>query len=210
MSGWRDTLQDWGLAWAGVTDREAELDGEGIRTTDGDGITEHLVAWPGGGAERVVEDVRSRPGAMTTLVADPGEGILDGAAPRGLVPVRRAVLLTAATSELETTSALPGTGGLEEAPLDRYDLVEATEHGRPVASGRVRVENGVAVIGYLKTHHPDTSPAFGEAVLAALVEEAYVHGADTLYTVVSERQVPRYTGTGWTVAAHVITFRTPA
>ena len=54
--------------------------------------------------------------------------------------------------------------------------------------------------------HPGTGPAFGQAVLAALVEEAFVHGAETLFTVVSERQVTGYADTGWTVAAHVITF----
>lgn len=208
MSGWRDTLQDWGTAWAGVRDREATLDGGGVRCVDENGVTEQLLAWPGDDAERTVQEARSHPGSMVTLVANPSDGILDGAAHRGTVPVKRAVLLTAATSELDIPSDLPENGGLEEAPLDRYDLVEATEFGRPVASGRIRVENAVAVIGSLKTHHPDTSPAFGEAVLAALAEDAYVHGADTLYTVVSERQVPGYTYSGWAVAAHLFTLRT--
>lgn len=207
MSGWRETLQDWATAWAAVRDRGATADAAGVRIVEEHESTEYILAWPGDDADRVVQDARSQPGSLVTLVADPSEGILDHAAPRGLVPVKRAVLLTAATSVLETASALPENGGLEEAPLELYDMVEATEFGRPVASGRVRVENGVAVIGSLKTHHPDTSPAFGQAVLAALVEEAYVHGADTLYTVVSERQVRGYIDTGWAIAAHVITFR---
>lgn len=206
MSGWQETLQDWGAAWAGVRDREFAADGDGLRTVDDHGTAELILAWPGEDAAGAVQEARTHPGSMMTLVADPSEGIFDRAAPRGLVPVKRAILLTAATADLETTSTLPGTGGLEEAPLERYDMVEATEFGRPVASGRVRVENGVAVIGSVKTHHPDTSTAFGQAVLAALVEEAYVHGAETLYTVVSERQVPGYTDTGWTVAAHLFTF----
>jgi len=207
VDGWRETLQDWAAAWAAVRDRETRVDGAGVRTIAGHAPAEYILGWPGDDIPRLADQVRSHPGALLTLVADQAEDLLDEAAPVGLVPVKRAVLLTASTADLETSTALPENGGLEEAPLDLYEMVEATEFGRPVASGRVRVENGVAVIGSLKTHHPDTSPAFGRAVLAALVEEAYVHGADTLFAIVSERQVSGYTGTGWTVEAHIVTFR---
>ncbi|MBM6622082.1 hypothetical protein JTF08_10720 [Micrococcaceae bacterium RIT802] len=180
-----------------------------MRTIGGHAPAEYILAWPGDDVPRLADEVRSHPGATLTLVAHQASDLLDEAAPVGLAPVKRAVLLTASTTGLETSSALPETGGLQEASLDLYDVVEATEFGRPVASGRVRVENGVAVVGSLKINHPETSPVFGRAVLAALVEEAYVHGADTLFTVVSERQVSSYTETGWATAAHIVTFRSP-
>lgn len=207
MDTWLATLQDWAAAWAAVRGRETMADGAGVRTTGGHGAAEYIQAWSGDDVPRVADQVRSRPGAMLTLVAGQEADLLDEGPPLGLVPVKRAVLLTASTAKLPTSTALPENGGLEEAPLDLYDVVEATEFGRPVASGRVRVENDVAVIGSLKTHHPDTSPDFGRAVLAALVEEAYVHGAGTLFTVVSERQVSGYTRAGWAVAAYLVTFR---
>ncbi|WP_372698755.1 hypothetical protein [Arthrobacter sp. JSM 101049] len=207
MGTWLATLQDWAAAWAAVRDRETTVDGAGVRTIGWHAPAEYILGWPGDDIPRVADQVRSHPGAMLTLVADQAEDLLDEAAPVGLVPVKRAVLLMASTAGLETSTALPENGGLEEAPMDLYEVVEATEFGRPVASGRIRVENGVAVIGSLKTHHPETGPAFGRAVLAALVEEAYVHGADTLFTIVSERQASGYTGTGWTIAAHIVTFR---
>lgn len=209
MADWLETLPNWALAWAAVRGHEASVDGAGVRTVDGLGPVEYIVGWPGDDADRMADEARSHPGAVLTLVAEDAAAVLGHAATHGLDRVKQAVLLTAPTTELETSSALPENGGLEEAPLDMYDMVEATEFGRPVASGRIRVEEGVAVIGALKTHHPETGPVFGRAVLAALVEEAYVHGAETLYTVVSERQVPGYSDTGWSIAAHLITVRAP-
>jgi hypothetical protein len=123
-----------------------------------------------------------------------------------LAPVDQAVLLTAPTAELDAVPELPEGAELAQAPLELYDLVEVSVFDHPVASGRVRIEDGIAVLGGLESQTPGAGKGFERAVLAALVDEAFVHGADTLYTILLPGQVANYTADGWTVAAHLTRF----
>jgi hypothetical protein len=208
MAHWQDTLPLWAGAWAAVRGQSSAPDGSGVVTIPAgeQARPEHVQAWPGTDADRAAETVRQHPGAVLTLVTGGAGDAQSYAAARGLVPVGRAVLLTAPTDEVNAVPALPENADLAQAPLELYDLVEISIFDHPVASGRVRIEDGLAVIGALESHPPESVPGLEPAVLAALADEAFVHGADTLYTVVGPDRVADYTGSGWTVAAHVASF----
>jgi hypothetical protein len=206
MADWQDTLPLWAAAWAAVRGQSSTPEGSGVVTAaDGeDAPPEYIVAWPGTDADRAAERVRQHPGAVLTLVTSDSGDVLSYAAARGLAPVGQAVLLTAPTEELNGAPDLPENAELAQAPLELYDLVEISVFDHPVASGRVRIEDGLAVIGSLQTEAPESAKGFEAAVLAALADEAYVHGADILYTVVSPDRVADHTGSGWTAAAQII------
>lgn len=205
MTGWLEELPLWGTAWAALRDRPSAREGSGVRiTAAGYGGDELMVGWPGFDAGQAAKAATGQPGSTLTLVAEDPATVLAFAADYHLALVKQAVLLSAPTAALETSAPLPESAGLESAPLDEYDVVQAIEFGHPVASGRIRIEDGIAVVGGLKSHRADPQSVFSRAVLAALVDEAFVHGAETLYTVVTERQAPGYTALGWTVVAHVL------
>jgi hypothetical protein len=206
MADWQDTLPLWAAAWAAVRGQSSAPEGSGVVTAAAgeDAPPEYILGWPGTDADRAAENIRQHPGAVLTLVtADSGDA-LSYAAAHGLAAVGQAVLLTAPTEDLNAAPDLPENAELAQAPLELYDLVEISVFDHPVASGRVRIEDGLAVIGSLQAEMPDAGEGFETAVLAALADEAYVHGADTLYTVVSPDQVADYAGSGWTAAAQVI------
>jgi hypothetical protein len=205
MADWQDTLPLWAAAWAAVRGQTSASEGSGVLTAAGAAAPpEYILGWPGPEADGAAETVRQRPGAVLALVTADSGAALSFAAARGLAPVGQAVLLTASTEDLNTAPALPENADLARAPLELYDLVEISVFDHPVASGRVRIEDGLAVIGSLQTEAPESTKGFEAAVLAALADEAYVHGADILYMVVSPDQVAAYTGSGWTAAAQII------
>ena len=205
MADWQETLPRWAGAWAAVRGQTSAPYGSGIRTAPaGVGAPpEYILAWPGTDADRAAETVRQHPGAVLTLVSGDSGTALDYAAAHGLALAGQAVLLTAPTDELNTVLELPENAELAQAPLELYDVVEISVFDHPVASGRVRIDGGLAVIGGMETQAPAAGESFEPAVLAALADEAFIHGADTLYTVVGPHQAAGYTGAGWTVAAHI-------
>lgn len=208
MTGWLEELPSWAIAWAALRESASVREGAGVRiTAAGDDDDELIVGWPGPDADQAAKAATGQPGSILTLVAEDRAPVLAFAADHGLEPSRQGVLLSAPTAALETSSPLPESAGLESAPLDEYDVVQAIEFGHPVASGRLRIEDGIGVIGGLKCHRADPGSVFSRAVLAALVDEAFVHGAETLYTVVTERQASGYEAVGWTVVAHVLSCR---
>lgn len=208
MSHWQDNLPAWAAAWAAVGDREATAEGGGIRAFGDGSEVEYVLGWPGAEADRAAGKAREDAAMVLSLVTDDPAGGLEYASGHQLETVKQSVLMTAATQDMDGAVPLPEGAGLSQAPLDRYDVVEIVQFGHPAASGRVCVEGDLAVIGALKTHQPDAGPDMGRAVLSALAEEAFIHGADVLYTVVPERKVPGYTATGWTSVARVISLRT--
>ncbi|WP_168709345.1 hypothetical protein [Arthrobacter sp. PAMC25564] len=211
MADWQDSLPLWAAAWAAVRGQTSAPEGSGVLTAAAGEHShpEYILAWPGTDADRAAETVRQHPGAVLTLVSGGSGDALGYAAARGLAPVGHAVLLTARTDELNAVPELPENAELAQAPLELYDLVEISVFDHPVASGRIRIEDGLAVIGGLQTHTAESGKSFEPAVLAALADEAYVHGADTLYTVLGPHQVADYTASGWTVAAHIISLGAP-
>jgi hypothetical protein len=211
MADWQDTLPLWAAAWAAVRGQSSAPEGSGIVTApDADPAPpEYIFAWPGTDADRAAETVREHPGAVLTLVTAESGDALDYAAARGLEPVDQAVLLTAPTGEMNAAPELPENAELAQAPLERYDVVEISVFDHPVAGGRIRIADGLAVIGGLQTHTPESAKSLEPAVVAALADEAYVHGADTLYTVLAPHRVADYAASGWTVAAHIVNLSAP-
>jgi len=210
MAEWQDSLPLWAAGWAAVRGQTSAPEGSGVRTAPAGehAHPEYILAWPGRDAERAAETVRQHPGSTLTLVfGEAGEALDYAAAARGLAPVARAVLLAAPTDQLNAAPLLPENAELAQAPLELYDLVEISVFDHPVASGRVRIEEGLAVIGGLQTQTPDSGKGLKQAVLAALADEAYVHGADILYTVVGPDEVEAYIASGWTAAAHIVSLR---
>lgn len=230
MAEWQETLPVWAGAWAAVRGQASERYGSGVRTAPAGAGTppEYILVWPGTDADRAAEAVRGHPGAVLTLVTaapltadsltaapvtaarmtgDPATGdrgtALDFAAAHGLAFSGQAVLLTARTDDLNTALDLPENAELARAPLELYDLVEISVFDHPVATGRIRVDGGLAVVGGLEAQASAAGMNLGAAVLAALADEAFIHGADTLYSVVGPEQAAGYAAAGWTVAAHL-------
>ncbi|GAA4053557.1 MULTISPECIES: hypothetical protein [Arthrobacter] len=206
MADWQDTFPLWAAGWAAVRGQTSTPEGAVVVTAAAaaDAPPEYIVAWPGSDADRTAETVRQQTGAVLTLVTAESGDALDYAAARGLATVGQAVLLTAPMEELNAVPELPENAELAQAPLELYDLVEISVFDHPVASGRIRIEDGLAVIGSVRTHAPESEKGLEAAVLAALTDEAYVHGAKTLYTVLRPHQVADYTASGWTVAAQIV------
>jgi hypothetical protein len=182
MADWQDTLPLWAAAWAAVRGQSSAPEGSGVVTAGAHSDPEYILAWPGTDADRAAETVRQRPGAVLTLVTTDSGAALGYAATLGLAPVGEAVLLTAPTEDLNAAPAMPENTELAQAPLELYDLVEISVFDHPVASGRVSIEDSLAVIGSLQAEVTETGKGFEAAVLAALADEAYarrghfVHG----------------------------------
>lgn len=206
MAGWQDTLPLWAAAWAAVRGRTSAPEGSGVVTAPAGEYAprEYVFAWPGSDADRAAEILGQHPGAVLTLVTVEQWDPSSFAVAHGLTPVEHAVLLTVPTEELNAAPDMTENAELARAPLELYDVVEVSVFDHPVASGRIRVADGLAVIGSLQTDSPESGKGFEPAVLAALADEAYVHGADTIYTVLNPHDVEPYTASGWTVAAHIV------
>jgi hypothetical protein len=213
MADWQDTLPLWAGAWAAVRGQSSAAEGLGIviAPSGEHAHPEYVLAWPGADAERAAAAVLEHPGAVLTLVTgEPGDELVDYAAARGLAAAGHAVLLTAATDQLNAAPDLPENAELAQAPLELYDFVEISVFDHPVASGRIRIADGLAVIGGLQAQAPGSGDTLEPAVLAALADEAYVHGAATLYTIVPPDRAADYIASGWTQAARIVSLSAPA
>lgn len=116
-----------------------------------------------------------------------------------------ATILAIATGEVPQPPKLPEGGGISEAPLGEYDVVELTIWGRPAAQGRIAFGDGVAAIGGFGFTADDADGSLGAAVVSALAEEAFLEGAEWLVTLVEgdPASVPAYLAQGWSEAAKV-------
>jgi hypothetical protein len=211
MADWQDTLPGWAAGWLAVHGRTSELEGRGVvAVPDGDHPwAEHILAWPGSGVDDAGVMVFHDPGTLLTLATTESGKVRDYAVARGLAGVGEATLLTARTDDLETVPALPADAQLAAAPMELYDVVEISVFDHPVASGRISIQDGLAVIGVVHADSPDDA-GLRAAVVAALADEAGVHGAGTLYTVVDPQRVAGYTASGWTATAALLSFGAPS
>jgi hypothetical protein len=206
MADWQDTLPLWASAWAAVRGQTSAPEGSGvvIAPVGEHAPREYIYSWPGPDADRAAEILRQHPGAVLTLVTGEPWDALSYAAAHDLTPVGHAALLTAPTEELNAAPDMPENAELAQAPMELYDVVEISVFDHPVASGRIRIQDGLAVIGSLQTDSPESGKGFKSAVLAALADEAYVHGADIIYTVLDPHEVELYAASGWAVAAYIV------
>jgi hypothetical protein len=203
MTDWRESLHVWGPAWAAVRDRQASADA-GQVTIAGE-PAEVLLAWPSPEADAV----GVAPGSVLHLATSDPVDARAFAASRGWIETGVLELLTAQTDDLDLVPQLPPDAFIAEAPMENYDAVEVALFDRPVASGRVRLEEDLAVLAGLSVDegHDELVATFEQAMVAELGEEAFLHGADTLLLVADAAQGARFTAVdGWTKAAEILTF----
>lgn len=194
----------WVPAWADLQERPFEPAGSGF-SVEGGGGTEYVAAWPDPGLEQLISRISSEAGARLTLVcadADTAAGV----APAGLSLAGQSILLMAPAAELDVDAGLPDTSQVAQAPMETYDAVEVTVFDRPVARGRIQVRDGFAVVAITELPEGPEQEGFRRAMFATMADEAFLHGAEYLHTVVPPADAPRYEGSGWTVAGHLLTF----
>lgn len=202
MASWQDEFHNWVPAWAALHDLEPQVAGDVI--TMG---AKHVTAWPGDGATAHAAQLGT--GTELVLVTDDPAGAAQFATSQGLHESRRAVLLRAETESLDLVPHLPSDANLADAPLENYDLVEVSLFDRPVASGRLRLAEGLAVLSVLEVDdaHEDLRHTLEQAMVAELGEEAFTHGADALYLIAGAEQAERFAAVeGWSKAADILSF----
>lgn len=211
MVDWQDALPRWAAGWAAVRGGTSAPEGNGVTALpDGEHPqAEYILAWPGNDVDAAAAAVLKQPGAILTLATSDPEAARNYAASRGLAAVRVASLLTARTEDLDAPPALPEDAQLAEAPLEFYDVVEISLFDHPVAGGRISVQQDLAVVGGIRAQSPDDPGGLAAAVLAGLADDAAVHGAGTLYTILDPDETASYTASGWTAAADILSFGAP-
>lgn len=205
MSLWQDAFLDWVPAWAAVQDQESEVAGSVVMV----GARPAMV-WPaddGANVDGLADTVAQAPELV--LVTEDPDGATRLAESLGLRAATRLVLLCAETDNLDLVPHLPQDANLVEAPMGNYDLVEVALFDRPVARGRLGLGEGLGVLAALDVDpgHEDLLPAFEQAVVAGLGEEAFTHGADVLFLVAGQEQAARFAAVdGWSQVAQILSF----
>ena len=202
MASWQDEFHNWVPAWAALHDLAPEADGDVI--TMG---AKRVMAWPGDG--EAAQAAQLGYGTELVLVTDDPAGATQFATSQGLHETSRAVLLRAETESLDLVPHLPSDANLADAPLENYDLVEVSLFDRPVASGRLRLGEDLAVLSELKVDdgHEDLRQTLELAMVAELGEEAFTHGADALYLIAGAEQAERFAAVeGWGKVAEILSF----
>lgn len=200
MALWQDSFHDWARAWATLQDVESTAAGAVV--TIG---AQQVMVWPGDGD--AFEPVSAS--SQLLLVTDDPGGATEFAQSQGLRATTSNVLLSAETEDLDLVPDLPPDAYLAEAPMENYDLVEVALFDRPVARGRLCLGDGLAVMAALVVDdgHDEHVPAFEQAMVAGLGEEAFTHGADTLYLIAGLEQAERFAGVeGWHKVADILGF----
>lgn len=199
MALWQDAFHGWAQAWAAVQDLEAAVAGDVAAIG-----TRQVVRWTPG-ANTPLPDA----GVELLLATDDPAAAADFAAANALHAGSRLILLSAQTEDLDLVPQLPPEANLAEAPMENYDLVEIALFDRPVARGRLAMDGDLGVLAGLSVDsgHDDLVPQLEQAMAAGLGEEAFIHGADTLYLVAGEEQAARFAAVeGWTRVAELLSF----
>ncbi|MFQ4149484.1 hypothetical protein AAGW05_12430 [Arthrobacter sp. LAPM80] len=198
MAMWQDAFQEWAGAWAAVQDLESSTEEGAVMIGP-----RRVMVWPGDTRPR---DVLEK--GLVLVTEDP-DGAANFAHSHGFKATTRQVLMCAETEELDLVPRLPADANLAEAPMEKYDLVEVALFDRPVARGRLRLGEGLAVLAALGVDegNGELVPVFEQAMVAALGEEAFTHGADVLFLVADEEQAARFTAVeGWGRVAEILNF----
>jgi hypothetical protein len=178
MTDLPDSLNEWAVLWGRVRGADAAVDGHSVL------IAQETVADAAAAADAALGQAQSQ----------------------GLAPAGEHVLLTADTAEIAAAHSLPENAQLASAPMEDYDVAEISVFDHPVCSGRISVGEAAAVIGNLKAETAQDRDAYEPALLAALAEEAYLHGAQTLILILEAAEADRFVASGWTVAGRVLSF----
>ncbi|MDQ4500921.1 hypothetical protein [Sinomonas sp. ASV322] len=114
-----------------------------------------------------------------------------------------AVVFAIRTSDVDPSPVLPEGADVIEAPLGEYDVVELTLFGRPAAKARIAYGDGIAAVGRFEFQQGQLPEQLAPGLLAALAQEAFAEGAETLYTVAEGTEQPPYLGPGWSEAGRL-------
>lgn len=199
MAMWQDAFLDWTHAWASLQDLDFGSSGElaAIGNT-------HVLIW-----SSAVNTPQAASSSDLILVTEDPDGATAFAATLGLQSSNRQLLLRAETEDLDLIPNLPPDAYLAEAPMDNYDLVEVALFDRPVARGRLSMRGELGVLAEFDVDpgHEDLVSDFEQAMVAGLGEEAFTHGADTLFLIASVEQAERFSSVdGWSQVAEILTF----
>ncbi|WP_315914025.1 hypothetical protein [Arthrobacter sp. lap29] len=203
MGSWQDTFADWAQAWAASQDLAATVEGSTVLFGN-----QHVMVWPGQDIEAQITVLTQ--GSELVLITEDAAETTTYALSKGLVATSRAVLLQAQTDNLDLAPHLPAEANLAEAPMENYDLVELAVFDHPVGRGRLSTADELAVVAELSVDagYEDQLPVFENAIVAGLGDEAFAHGADTLYLVAGEEQAQRFAAVdGWNRVAQILSFR---
>lgn len=200
----------WVPAWADLQGRSADPAGAGFILDDGPGSAaggqEYVAGWPGPDSEELASAAAGRPGARLTLIV--AGAAAEVPAPPGFSPAAERLLLSAPTAQLNTGVDLPENSQVALAPMETYDAVEITVFDHPVARGRIRVRDEVAVVAILEVPEGPDQEVFTRALFAAMAEEAFLHGAGDLNMVVEPDAAAGFQESGWTTAGRLLGFAT--
>lgn len=202
MDSWQDAFQDWAGAWASVHDIESAVDGDAVLID-----AQRVMVWPGANAAAQAGGLAA--GTELVFVTEDAAGTNGFAASQGLKSTTRLLLLRAETANLDLNPYLPADAHLADAPMENYDLVELALFDRPVGSGRLSMGENLAVIAKLVVDdgHDGQLAQFEQAMVAGLGDEAFAHGADTIYLIAGEAQAQRFAAVdGWSQVAEILSF----
>ncbi|WP_427173275.1 hypothetical protein [Arthrobacter sp. 92] len=212
MSENSDQIFEWAPLWARVQGLAASIDGSAVviaadpALSPAQGGAEYVLPWPGSEGAGMAAAGAAGPGSRLTLVGDDAQGIADFARQNGMGELADRLLLSAPTAEIAQVASLPDEAQVASAPMDTYDVVEISLFDHPVCSGRISIGDAAAVIAGIQADSEEHREAYEPALLAALAEEAYLHGAGTLYMIAEPERAEGYGNSGWSVAARVTSF----
>lgn len=195
MAIWQESFTDLVTAWGAIRSLEARPQESVVVLENEDGSAAEII----GNYDAAAQLPAQAP--VATLVGESAEALARAAA--GWQDVRTLVLLTSATDDMSAAPKMPPNAETAEAPMETYDLVEISLFDRPVLSGRIALSGEVGFVGGFETYAPE-GEGFEHLATPLLAEEAFVHGADTLFTVVAPEAVSGFEAAGWKVAGHVI------
>ncbi|GAA4660992.1 hypothetical protein [Arthrobacter cryoconiti] len=202
MAHWQESIAVWGPAWSAVRGLSGEMRHDDV--SHADALRERLVAWPD-----AQEQATTFTGSILTLATEEAAASREFAAGLGLKETSALVLLSARTDDLDLSPSLPADANIAEAPMEDYDAVEVALFDRPVADGRIKLEDGLAVLGQLRVaeDQEELVGVFEQAMVAVLGDEAFQHGADVLYLVADPAQAERFAKVdGWSKVAELLSF----
>lgn len=183
MAAWQDSLAEWTQSWNAT------------------GGPERVVAiWPGDATGDSAADPANVPAnvpAEVTVVVSEDPAAATAALASAGRPVKSQLKLVVGQAEdQELAATLPENSYVALAPMDTYDAVEVAIFDRPVARGRMNVGEGLAVMAHVSVDEDQTEIAgpLEFAMIDAVAEEAFLHGADLIFFVATTEQAERLAG----------------
>lgn len=189
-------------AWAATDSAGVSAEGTAYRVG-----SRRIVAWPDVSLEAQITVLAE--GEELVLITADAQQAVQHAMAKGLRAGSRMALMQAETEDLDLAPHLPSDAYLALAPMGSYDVIELALFDKPVGRARLGVGDGLAVVNHLSVDdgQDDQLALFEHAMVAGLGDEAFAHGADTLFLIASQAQARRFaTVEGWAKVAEILSF----